>query len=54
VVDGRGMVLTDRQWAVLELIEACRPCAKVPPSKLRITVKAIARLGNEAVYREAV
>lgn len=36
------MVLTDEQWAVLEpLVEACRPAAKVPPSKLRRTVSAI-------------
>jgi transposase len=36
------VVLTDEQWAVLEpLVEACRPPAKVPPSKLRRTISAI-------------
>ena len=46
-------MLTDAQWAMLEpLVEACRPHAKVPPSKLRRTVGAILwRHANGAKWR---
>ena len=47
------MVLTDRQWAMLEaLIEECRPHAKVPSPHLRRTIEAILwRHQNGAKWR---
>jgi transposase len=47
------MVLTDRQWAVLEpLIEACRPHRKTQHHHLRRTVEAIIwRCQNGAKWR---
>jgi transposase len=50
---GAAVVLTDEQWAVLELlVEACRPHAKVPPSNLRRTISAIIwRHTNGAKWR---
>ena len=46
-------MLTDERWAVLEpLMEACRPPAKVPPSNLRRTIRAILwRHQNGAKWR---
>lgn len=44
------MSLTDAQWA--ELVERCRPHAKVPPSNLRRTMSAIPwRHANGAKWR---